>query len=87
MAIVSMALSMEEPMPATETVLRPIVPGWTRADADEAVRREVMDACFEPDRAHHDELGHTDENGAIPDPPASPREQPAAAMDVTRVDE
>jgi hypothetical protein len=74
-------------MPATGTVLRPTVARWERDAEDEAIRQEVIDACFEPDRAHHDELGHTDENGVIPDAPASPREQPAAAMDVTQVDE
>lgn len=79
-------------MPATGKVLKPgvskpRVPRWKRRNDSAAVRKEVMDACFEPDRAHHDELGRTDENGKIPDAPASPREQPAAAMDVTRVDE
>lgn len=74
-------------MPATGTVLRPIVPRSNRMDDADAVRKEVMDACFEPDRAHHDELGHTDENGDRVDTTDSPREQPAAPLDVDHIDE
>lgn len=56
----------------------------------ETVEEEVIDASLYPDRAHHDELGHTEE----PEPdhrsrevPPSPREQPAAPIDIGQVDE
>jgi hypothetical protein len=52
--------------------------------APETALEEVIDVCLHPDRAHHDELGHT-RNGS--EQPASPREQPSAPMDVGKVDE
>jgi hypothetical protein len=50
----------------------------------ETALEEVIDVCLHPDRAHHDELGHT-RNGS--EEAASPREQPSAPIDVSKVDE
>jgi hypothetical protein len=50
--------------------------GWEN-DTEET-REEMIDA-LQADRAHHDELGRTDENGDLRDAQSSPREQPAAA--------
>ena len=55
------------------------------------VVEEVIDASFHTDRAHHDELGRTQEptepdshpDEALP----SPREQPATPIDIQKVDE
>ena len=46
----------------------------------EDVVAEVVEAMLETDRAHHSELGRT-VNGT-PEPSASPREQPAAPIDI-----
>ena len=46
----------------------------------ESVLEQLIDVSVQPDRAHHDELGRT-RNGT--EQPASPREQPAAAIDVS----
>jgi hypothetical protein len=48
----------------------------------ESVLEQLIDVSVQPDRAHHDELGRT-RNGT--EQPASPREQPAAAIDVSEV--
>jgi hypothetical protein len=55
------------------------------ATPEEVVLQELIDAEFQPDRAHHDELGRT-ANGDE-EPEVSPREQPAEAIDLERVDE
>jgi hypothetical protein len=48
-----------------------------------AVVEEVIDALLQPDRAHHDEIGRTEEpGGARPTDHASPREQPAVPLDI-----
>ena len=53
--------------------------------ASEAVLEEVIDASLHPDRAHHDEIGRTEEPSAHTAP--SPREQPAESMDIQNIDE
>lgn len=50
----------------------------------ESVLEQLIDVSVQPDRAHHDELGRT-RNGT--EQPASPREQPAAPVDISRVGE
>ena len=50
----------------------------------ESVLEQLIDVSVQPDRAHHDELGRT-RNGT--EQPASPREQPAAPIDVSKVGE
>jgi hypothetical protein len=57
----------------------------------EAVLEEMIDASLHTDRAHHDELGRTEEP-AEPDnhpeeAPPSPREQPATPIDIQKIDE
>ena len=57
----------------------------------EAIEEEVIDTSLHTDRAHHDELGRTEEP-AEPDNhplevPPSPREQPALAIDIAKIDE
>ena len=57
----------------------------------EAVLEEVIDSSLHTDRAHHNELGRT-EDPAVPDnhpdeAPPSPREQPAIPLDIQRIDE
>jgi hypothetical protein len=68
--------------------------GKRRADPAteaEAVLEEVIDASLHADRAHHDELGRTEEfaksNNHPDEAPPSPREQPAVPIDVQKVDE
>ncbi|HEY7192079.1 MAG TPA: hypothetical protein VH436_36275 [Vicinamibacterales bacterium] len=56
----------------------------TPAEEPETALEEMIDVSLHPDRAHHDELGHT-RNGS--EQPASPREQPPAPLDVEHVDE
>jgi hypothetical protein len=57
----------------------------------EAIEEEVLDASLHTDRAHHDELGRTEEPAELDDHPAeaprSPREQPAVAIDIAKIDE
>lgn len=57
----------------------------------EALLEEVIDTSLQTDRAHHDELGRTmDSPGPIEHPDesgTSPREQPAAPIDVGKIDE
>jgi hypothetical protein len=53
------------------------------ATAEAAALEEMLDV-LQPDRAHHDELGRT-RNGTAE--PASPREPPAAPLDVANVGE
>jgi hypothetical protein len=57
----------------------------------EAVLEEVIDASLHTDRAHHDELGRTEEpvepNNHPEEVPPSPREQPAAPIDIGKMDE
>ena len=57
----------------------------------EAVLEEVIDASLNPDRAHHDELGRTEEPGEPHNhpkqAPPSAREQPAMPIDIANVDE
>ena len=74
-------------MPTTRTIAPPRVPAATWPNDTEEALEEMIDVTLQPDRAHHDELGRTDENGVVPDAQPSPREQPAAAIDVTDVDE
>jgi hypothetical protein len=54
-------------------------------------REETVQALLHPDRAHHDELGHADDVSATSEEPlhghSSPREQGAAPLDMTKVDE
>jgi hypothetical protein len=61
------------------------------APENEAVLEEVIDASLHTDRAHHDELGRTEEpverNNYPEESPPSPREQPAVPIDVGKVDE
>ena len=54
-------------------------------DNSEAVLEEMLEASLHPDRAHHDELGRTEESVEHHD--ASPREQAAGPLDVAHVDE
>ena len=51
----------------------------------EDVLEEVIDASLHPDRAHHDEIGRTEEPSEHT--PPSPREQPAEPIDIKKVDE
>lgn len=65
-------------------------PAHPRTEA-EAIEEEVIDTSLQTDRAHHDELGRTEEalepeNHPLEAPP-SPREQPAAPLDIANVDE
>ena len=64
--------------PASRTALHPPAP------ESESVLEEVIDVSLQPDRAHHDELGHTSEGG---EEPASPREQAPAPLDIDLVNE
>lgn len=54
------------------------------AAESESVLEEVIDVSLQPDRAHHDELGHTREGA---EEPASPREQAPVPLDVDLVNE
>jgi hypothetical protein len=62
-----------------------------QAPDSQAVLDEVIDTSLHPDRAHHDELGRTEESvssGSQPEEaPPSPREQPAVPLDIQRIDE
>jgi hypothetical protein len=55
------------------------------------VEEEVFDTSLHTDRAHHDELGRTEEPTEPDDHPTeappSPREQPAIAIDIAKIDE
>jgi hypothetical protein len=54
----------------------------------DAVLEEVIDASLHTDRAHHDELGRTEEPVNHQDEaPPSPREQPATPIDIQKIDE
>jgi hypothetical protein len=55
---------------------------------DDSGHDETVEALLHPDRAHHDELGRTETaEGAVPHPRSSPREQGAAPIDLSKVDE
>jgi hypothetical protein len=61
------------------------------SESEATTREEMIDTLLHPDRAKHDELGRT-EGGARhqaeqPSPTPGPREQPAAPIDVSNVDE
>jgi hypothetical protein len=48
----------------------------------------VLQALLHADRAHHDELGRTESEHTLEDPSeSSPREQGAAPIDLSNVDE
>ena len=56
----------------------------------EVILEQEIEVSLHPDRAHHDELGRTDEpvdQVHHPDGEPSPREQPAAPIDIAKVDE
>ena len=55
-----------------------------KTSESESVLEQLIDVSVQPDRAHHDELGRT-RNGT--EQPASPREQPAGPLDVSKVGE
>jgi len=60
-----------------------------RAGLDDVTRQEMIDACLHIDRARHDELGRTvpvDEESTR-ESRSSAREQPAAPIDLSNVDE
>jgi len=52
----------------------------------DAEREEIIEALLEPDRSHHDELGRTVDAPRFRGR-SSPREQGAAPIDVTNIDE
>ena len=56
-------------------------------DLSETALEEVIDTSLNPDRAHHDELGRTNEPRSDGEQEASPREQPAAPLDLTKTGE
>jgi hypothetical protein len=59
-------------------------------EQDGATRQEVIDALLHPDRSRSDELGRTEDDEQqkpASSTPSSPREQPAAPIDMTDVDE
>ena len=61
-----------------------------KATETEAILEEVIDTSLHTDRAHHDELGRTEDaerNTHPEEAPPSPREQPATPIDIQRVDE
>jgi hypothetical protein len=60
-------------------------PSATSPRAASVVLEEVIDASLHPDRAHHDEIGRTEEPSEHTLP--SPREQPAEAIDIGNVEE
>jgi len=66
------------------------MPKLTRhPDSHDAARQEVIDACLQIDRARYDELGRTipaDEVSPL-ESRSSAREQPAAPIDLSNVDE
>jgi hypothetical protein len=53
------------------------------------VREEVLQALLHTDRAHHDELGRTEQDAILDDSgyESSPREQAAAPINLHNVDE
>lgn len=57
----------------------------------QAIEKEVIDTLLQTDRAHHDELGRTEESVESEDHPAEvppgPREQSAVALDMAKIDE
>jgi hypothetical protein len=60
------------------------------AQEAEVVLEEEIEASLNPDRARHDELGRIEEAADQidrPDAEPSPREQPAAPIDIAKVDE
>jgi hypothetical protein len=60
------------------------------AQEAEVILEQEIEVSLHPDRAHHDELGRTDEpvdQVHHPDGEPSPREQPAAPIDIAKVDE
>jgi hypothetical protein len=61
------------------------------ATEDEALLEEVLDTSLHTDRAHHDELGRTEEptepDNHPDEAPPSPREQPATPIDIQKIDE
>lgn len=57
-------------------------------DLNREERDETVEALLHPDRSHHDELGRVEEDDDAADHPrSSPREQGAAPIDITKVDE
>jgi hypothetical protein len=72
-------------MTATRAKQKASRPSATSARAASVVLEEVIDASLQPDRAHHDEIGRTKEPSEHTLP--SPREQPAEAIDIGKVDE
>ena len=56
-------------------------------DQSETALEEVIETSLNPDRAHHDELGRTNEPPSDGEQEASPREQPAAPLDISQTDE
>ena len=56
-------------------------------DESETALEEMIDASLNPDRAHHDELGRTNEPLSDGEQDASPREQPAAPLDISQTGE
>jgi len=62
-------------------------PDANPTDESETALEEMIDASLNPDRAHHDELGRTNEPLSDGEQEASPREQPAAALDISQTGE
>jgi hypothetical protein len=89
--MIQIPLSEELAMFITDTndsPRRPLAEAVTEA---EALREEVIDSSLHTDRAHHDELGRTEEptepDNHPDEAPPSPREQPAAPLDIQKIDE
>jgi hypothetical protein len=61
----------------------------THTHRPDTARDEVVQALLHTDRAHHDELGRTEQDMIPDDSPyeSSPREQAAAPIDLQNVDE
>jgi hypothetical protein len=70
---------------------KPTVKHFLQAQTDgETIEEEVIDTSLHTDRAHHDELGRTEESELDNQPleaPPSPREQPAIPIDIAKIDE
>jgi hypothetical protein len=78
---------MEEAMGITYAPTRQEILDANPTNEPETVLEEVIDASLNPDRAHHDELGRTNEPFEDGEQPASPREQPAAPLDLSETGE
>jgi len=74
-------------MATTQTDIKPDKPPDDPLQQSDAVVAEVVDAMLEPDRAHHDEIGRTRNGTKEAEPAGSPREQPAAPIDIEEIGE